>query len=231
MSTTASSSSPRNQTASSPPPSISSPRLAPTTTITTPSSQPTGASTLPSSRQHITEARRAVVASLSNMLDTSLQPRAAILHDNAAALNKQEKDVMDATAGLRRESEKLAREAGRAAKKIKETGNVQNWAEVLEREFLVLEETMRLARDGSCSCSCSDCGGSDGDERSERGSVDGDDGEGDEMDKGKDVDVNMVDSGTAWSMSDASKSMVDVDSSTGTGKARGSETGSMSTTP
>jgi hypothetical protein len=48
---------------------------------------------------------------------------------------------------------------------------VQNWAEVLERGFLVLEETVRLAnRDGSesGSCSCSECGGS-GDEGGEYG--------------------------------------------------------------
>ena len=44
-------------------------------------------------------------------------------------------------------------------RKIKELGNVQNWAEVLERDFLVLEETMRLVREGSGSDgeSCSEC--------------------------------------------------------------------------
>lgn len=175
------------------------------------------------------------------MLDTSLQPRAAVLHENAAALARQERDVAAAVDGLRREREKLAREAARAARRIKETGNVQNWAEVLERQFLVLEETVRLAgREGSCSCSCSDCGASGSESGSEDGDGDGarrgdDDGHGDDDDgdangKGKDVDVNMIDSGTAWSMSDASKSIMDVDSSTGTGKARGSDTGSMSTT-
>ena len=38
---------------------------------------------------------------MSNMVDTELQTRAGILHDNAAALARQEKDVEAATAGLR----------------------------------------------------------------------------------------------------------------------------------
>lgn len=31
---------------------------------------------------------------------------------------------------------------------VKELGNVQNWAEMLERDFLVLQETVRLANGG-----------------------------------------------------------------------------------
>lgn len=83
----------------------------------------------------------------------------------------QEKDLVTETANLRREREKLALEADMAAKKLKEVGNVQNWAEVLERQFVVLEETLRLADEGSVSgsgsgsgssvCSCSDCGRED----------------------------------------------------------------------
>jgi hypothetical protein len=83
------------------------------------------------------------------MLDTSLQGRAAMLHSNAAAIEKQERDVVKAMDGLRRENDRLGRVAADAAKKVKEIGNVQNWAEVLERDFLVLEETLRLVREGS----------------------------------------------------------------------------------
>lgn len=136
--------------------------------------------TLPSAetQRHIAEARAAIVASIGNMLDTELQGRAEMLHANASALDKQERGVRAATDGLRREREKLAREADTAARKLKEVGNVQNWAEVLERGFLVLEETVRLAtrddddgadgysrswsgsgsRSGGSECSCSDCG-------------------------------------------------------------------------
>ncbi|KAI0142332.1 hypothetical protein F4776DRAFT_502049 [Hypoxylon sp. NC0597] len=117
--------------------------------------------TLPSrtTQLHIDEARAALVASMSNMLDSELQSRASLLHSNAAALNKQEKDVIKGTEALRKENDKLEKLARDTERKIKELGNVQNWAEVLERDFLVLEETMRLVREGSGSDdeSCSEC--------------------------------------------------------------------------
>lgn len=87
-----------------------------------------------------------------------------MLHANAAALSKQEKDVIRGTEGLRKENDKLEKLARDTERKVKEIGNVQNWAEVLERDFLVLEETMRLVRkgsrsgsDGSEDGSCSEC--------------------------------------------------------------------------
>ncbi|KAI1388688.1 uncharacterized protein F4822DRAFT_253409 [Hypoxylon trugodes] len=144
--------------------------------------------TLPSraTQLHIDEARAALVASMSNMLDSELQSRASLLHSNAAALAKQEKDVIKGTEGLRKENDKLEKLARDTERKIKELGNVQNWAEVLERDFLVLEETMRLVREGSGSDdeSCSECSRSswsgsysadDSRVGSRRGSVTGDD--------------------------------------------------------
>lgn len=80
------------------------------------------------------------------MLDSHLRDRASVLHSNAAAISKQQVAVQRATTGLRRENDKLAKVADDAARKVKELGNVQNWAEVLERDFLVLEETLRLVR-------------------------------------------------------------------------------------
>ncbi|PHH83333.1 hypothetical protein CDD82_2085 [Ophiocordyceps australis] len=97
----------------------------------------------------VASARAAVVASVGNLLDAQLQTRATGLHGGAAALERQKRDVAEATAGLRRERERLAREAEGATRRIKELGNVQNWAEVLERELLVLEETVRLAGGGA----------------------------------------------------------------------------------
>ncbi|KAI1781203.1 hypothetical protein F4818DRAFT_32507 [Hypoxylon cercidicola] len=122
--------------------------------------------TLPSraTQLHVAEARAALVASMSNMLDSELQSRAALLHGNAAALARQERDVARGTAGLRRENDKLERLARDTERKIKELGNVQNWAEVLERDFLVLEETMRIVKGGGRSGSGSD---DDGDTCSE----------------------------------------------------------------
>ncbi|KAI0161489.1 hypothetical protein GGR57DRAFT_454965 [Xylariaceae sp. FL1272] len=141
--------------------------------------------TLPtrSSQLHIAEARAALVASMSNMLDTELQSRASLLHSNAAALSRQERDVIKATEALRKENDKLAKVAQDAGRKIKELGNVQNWAEVVERDFLVLEETVRLVKRGSddgssMGCSDPDCDGccwggseSGSEDRSRRGSV------------------------------------------------------------
>jgi hypothetical protein len=86
---------------------------------------------------------------MSNMVDRELTSRASLLHSNAAALAKQEKDVMKGTEALRKETAKLAKVAKDAERKVKEAGNVQNWAEVLERDFLVLQETLRLVREGS----------------------------------------------------------------------------------
>ncbi|KAI1481312.1 hypothetical protein F4774DRAFT_47474 [Daldinia eschscholtzii] len=144
----------------------------PPTTMTAATSSATGAqprvtmepnSTLPSrtTQLHIDEARAALIASMSNMLDSELQSRASLLHSNAAALAKQEKDVIKGTEALRKENDKLEKLARDTERKIKELGNVQNWAEVLERDFLILEETARLVRNGSGSDdSCSECSGS-----------------------------------------------------------------------
>ncbi|KAL7959952.1 hypothetical protein V8C34DRAFT_277841 [Trichoderma compactum] len=162
------------------------------------------------------------------MVDSELQSRAGILHGNAAALEKQERDVLRATDGLRRETQKLKAEADKAARKVKELGNVQNWAEVLERGFLVLEETVRLANGGEdedeagsqCSCSCSECGNeSDMDVEEGEGGDGGDGNANNGAERRMDVDA----------MSDASRSLMDLDSSTGTGRAKGSETASIST--
>ncbi|KAF4989972.1 hypothetical protein FDECE_14540 [Fusarium decemcellulare] len=254
-SSSSSSLSPRQPT--SPPPSIASPSIAhahahapmPSSSASAFASASASASaatqgspppphlqpTLPSAetQRHVADARRAVVATLENMMDSELQWRASTLHSNAGALGKQAKDVQRATDGLRRENEKLAREADVAARKLKELGNVQNWAEVLERDFLVLEETVRLANSEG-SCSCSECGSvtSSDDEmdvdESERGKgVD----ERNEQAKTSMDDVDMVidtEHHVPGTFSDASRSLTDPESSMGRG-TKGSDTASMST--
>ncbi|KAF5545519.1 hypothetical protein FMEXI_6064 [Fusarium mexicanum] len=245
-SSSSSSLSPRPPT--SPPPTIASPSVAHAHTHaqipsaaqqTSPPPPPQLQPTLPSAetQRHVAEARRAVVATLENMMDSELQWRASTLHSNAAALSKQAQDVQRATEGLRRENVKLAREADAAARRIKELGNVQNWAEVLERDFLVLEETVRLANSDR-SCSCSECGSYTGSES------DGDDVDEDqramkldEEERGKGVegrktlDVEMdidTENHAPGTFSDASRSLTEADSSVGRG-AKGSDTASMST--
>lgn len=50
---------------------------------------------------------------------------------------------------MRKENDKLGKVAAEGSRKIKELGNVQNWAEMLERDFLVLGEFVRLVDGGS----------------------------------------------------------------------------------
>lgn len=162
-------------------------------------------------------------------MDSELQWRASTLHSNAAALGKQAKDVRRAADGLRRENDRLAREADVAARRLKELGNVQNWAEVLERDFLVLEETVRLANgEGSCSCSCSDCGSVSSDSEDEMdvdGPKKGVDDHGKASMEGMAIDTGH---GMPGTFSDASRSLTDPESSMGR-ETKGSDTASMST--
>jgi hypothetical protein len=104
--------------------------------------------------REIAEARRVLEASMNNIgssLDNDLKSRATTLHANSAALDKQQKQLIKETANLKKQTDALVKVANEGMKGLKETGDVQNWAEVLEREFLVLEETMRLVEEGSSS--------------------------------------------------------------------------------
>lgn len=98
-----------------------------------------------------TEARAAVLASLESAgsnYDTQLQRRAADLHKNAAAIAKQEANVKKQTAALAKESAKWQKELDKTTRGMKDFGDLQNFAEMMERDFLVLEETLRLAEGG-----------------------------------------------------------------------------------
>lgn len=86
---------------------------------------------------------------IGSSLDHTLKSRAQTLHANSAQLSKQEKEVAKATDGLRKETDKLKKVADEGTRKVKELGNVQNWAEMLERDFLLLEETLRLVKNGN----------------------------------------------------------------------------------
>ncbi|KPM35242.1 hypothetical protein AK830_g11328, partial [Neonectria ditissima] len=148
---------------------------------------------------------------------------------------------------LRREREKLAREADVAARRVKELGNVQNWAEVLERDFLVLEETVRLANrsdGGSSSCSCSNCGSGSSvasdDEAEDRDRMDVDeDVAGKKLDAAHGDPSKTRTAGVAMAIdsdrvtgtwSEASRSLTEPESSSGIGRgAKGSDTASVST--
>ncbi|KAK3344842.1 hypothetical protein B0H65DRAFT_557897 [Neurospora tetraspora] len=91
------------------------------------------------------QARTAVLASISNLLDRELTGRASLLHQNHNAILKQEREMSKAVEAFKKENDKLEKLAREGTKRLKEVGDVQNWAEVLERGFLRVEETIRRA--------------------------------------------------------------------------------------
>lgn len=102
------------------------------------------------SPQRTAEAKAAFEASLRSVganYEADLRDRARNLHENAAALDKQEGDVQRATSALAKQNDQLAKVADQARDGLKEIGDVQNWAELIERDLLVIEETVRLAEE------------------------------------------------------------------------------------
>ena len=98
-------------------------------------------------QRHTSEARTAILASLSSIgttVDTEMRHRIADLHSNSAAISKQEKDLAKQTAALGKDIKEWEKVLRKGEKGVKETGDIQNWAEMLERDLLVLEETVRL---------------------------------------------------------------------------------------
>ncbi|PYH49232.1 uncharacterized protein BP01DRAFT_74212 [Aspergillus saccharolyticus JOP 1030-1] len=97
------------------------------------------------------EAQTAFTATLRSVgqnYETQLRERARTLHDNAAVLDQQQTNLQQATAALAKQNVQLGRVADSARSALKEIGDVQNWAEVIEQEILVLEETLRLVEMG-----------------------------------------------------------------------------------
>ncbi|MCJ1467292.1 hypothetical protein MMC07_005916 [Pseudocyphellaria aurata] len=120
-------------------------------TTTTGTTHTTSNSPLPSQSQRTSEARAAFTATLTSIgtsLDSDLQARASDIHSNSTAIAKQEADVLKQGAALKKESNRYQKVADESREKLKEIGDIQNWAELLERDLLVLEETVRLGEDG-----------------------------------------------------------------------------------
>jgi DNA anti-recombination protein RmuC len=108
-------------------------------------------STSSSDRAHETaEARTAFVASLTSVgtnLDADMRARAATLHENNASLAKQEDDLKKTTQSLAKQTTELEKMAEQASQSLKEVGDLQNFAEMMERDLLILEETLDLAEE------------------------------------------------------------------------------------
>ena len=93
------------------------------------------------------EAKAAFTAHLTaigNSHISALETRVSDIHNNSVTISKQEDDVAKQAKKLAVESKKHQKVADDAAGKLKELGDIQNWAEVLERDLLVIEETMRM---------------------------------------------------------------------------------------
>ncbi|KAI4120726.1 MAG: hypothetical protein LQ338_006810 [Usnochroma carphineum] len=110
--------------------------------------QPTPPSPTP---QQTAEARAAFTASLlsagTSTVESDLKTRAADLHANTAAIDKQEQALLKETKNLGKESDKWQKVVDDGARGVKETGDVQNWAEMLERDLCVLEDTMAMVEE------------------------------------------------------------------------------------
>lgn len=109
--------------------------------------------------------------------ETQIRDRVRTLQSNAPVLQKQGAEVQRATEALRTQNDSLAKVADTARTGLKEIGDVQNWAELIERDLLVVEETVRLAEEREER---------ERRERRERGEdVEDGDGDGDAKGKGK----------------------------------------------
>ena len=98
------------------------------------------------SRQQ-TEARAAVTVSLNSVgssYTTDLHTRAADLHTSAASIAQQERNLKQQTHVLAKQTIQWKTLADTTTKQLNEFGDMQNWAEMIERDLLVVEETMRL---------------------------------------------------------------------------------------
>ncbi|KAK1143547.1 hypothetical protein N8T08_006353 [Aspergillus melleus] len=111
---------------------------------------PPSSSPSPQTEKETHEAKTAFLATLHSVgqnHETQIRDRARVLHTNAHALSKQENELQTATDGLRKQNDQWAKVADSAREGLKEIGDVQNWAELIERDLMVVEETVRLAEE------------------------------------------------------------------------------------
>ncbi|KAJ5387505.1 hypothetical protein N7509_010046 [Penicillium cosmopolitanum] len=100
------------------------------------------------SKQTTTKKKEALAAftatlhSVGTNLEAPLRDRATTITSNAAALQRQETELAETTARLARQNAQWAGLADETRDGLKEIGDVQNWAEMIERDLLVLEDMM-----------------------------------------------------------------------------------------
>jgi hypothetical protein len=101
--------------------------------------------TQPTEDQQQKEALAAFTATLHSVgtnLEAPLRDRAANIQSNAVALERQEAELAENTARLARQNGEWVGLADETREGLKEIGDVQNWAEMIERDLLALEDMM-----------------------------------------------------------------------------------------
>ncbi|KAJ5773389.1 hypothetical protein N7457_008285 [Penicillium paradoxum] len=91
------------------------------------------------------EALAAFTATLHSVganLEAPLRDRAANIQSNAVALERQEAELAENTQRLARQNQQWIGFADETREGLKEIGHVQNWAEMIERDLLALEDMM-----------------------------------------------------------------------------------------
>ncbi|KAI5856054.1 GCN5-like protein 1-domain-containing protein [Tricharina praecox] len=96
------------------------------------------------------EARGALTRELHTLgstVDLELRERMTTIHSNAAALDNQSKSLRNKTTQLAKTTKQWSGMADGARGKLKEIGDIQNWAEMIEHDLLLIEETLRIVHE------------------------------------------------------------------------------------
>ncbi|KAJ5513592.1 GCN5-like 1 [Penicillium fimorum] len=103
---------------------------------------PTHQSTDDQRQKEALAAFTATLHSVGTNLEAPLRDRAANIQSNAAALERQEAELAENTQRLARQNQQWVGLADETREGLKEIGDVQNWAEMIERDLLALEDMM-----------------------------------------------------------------------------------------
>ncbi|CCX04298.1 GCN5-like 1 [Pyronema domesticum] len=96
------------------------------------------------------EARAVLTREIHNLgstVDIELRDRITNIHSNANALDKQSQQLRNKTNQLAKTTKQWGSMADNARGKLKEIGDIQNWAEMIEHDLMVIEETLRIVHD------------------------------------------------------------------------------------
>ncbi|KAL4953710.1 hypothetical protein BDW69DRAFT_151931 [Aspergillus filifer] len=105
----------------------------PSSSSSTDQSPSTAPSSSPDQQSIAVSAFTASLYSLGQNYTSSLVDRAKVLHENSAALQSQEEQLARTTANLAKQNKEWEKIADEARTGLKEIGDVQNWAELIDR--------------------------------------------------------------------------------------------------